>query len=168
MRRESSETKVHRTRCTSGILPPETAGKREIMQKKDRTESAKNDSTVEGNQQHFMFEGLHFDRVIAHGGSSFISTRRVLEARMGTSVNFIDLAIVPSSSDIGVHTHTEDNEEIYIIISGQGEMMVDGETLRVSPGHVVVNRPGGTHSLKNTGDTDLRLVVIEVSASLPT
>jgi mannose-6-phosphate isomerase-like protein (cupin superfamily) len=55
-----------------------------------------------------------------------------------------------------------DNQEIYIIVSGQGTMRVEDFEFPVGPGHVILNRPGGTHALKNTGETDLRLVVIEV------
>jgi quercetin dioxygenase-like cupin family protein len=32
----------------------------------------------------------------------------------------------------------------------------------ICPGDVILNRPGGSHGLKNTGDQDLRIVVIEV------
>ena len=113
-------------------------------------------------KRHFAFENTPLDSVFAHGGSRPILTRRVLEAKMGTAVNFIDFTIVPAGSDIGVHTHSHDNEEMYIIISGQGEMDVNGQRSLVGPGHVIINRPGGSHGLKNTGDTDLYMVVIEV------
>ncbi|KMO43567.1 hypothetical protein VQ03_07715 [Methylobacterium tarhaniae] len=89
-----------------------------------------------------------------------ILTSRVVGAT--GSVNFIDLTVVPSGSDIGVHTHADDNEEIYVVVSGTATMMVDGRRIAVSAGDVVVNRPGGTHGLWNTGAEELRLVVIEV------
>lgn len=127
---------------------------------------SQNESTGMVEKRHFTFENMHFDNVIAHGGSQPILTRRVLEAKMRTSVNFIDFTIVPVGSDIGLHTHSCDNEEIYIIISGCGEMEVDGQPSPVGPGHVIVNRPGGTHGLKNTGDTDLHMVVIEVPVTV--
>ncbi len=123
--------------------------------------SAKNGETLD-ERQHFMFENILFDKVIAHGGNHLILTRRVLESHTGSAINFIDLTVVPPGADIGVHTHTNANEEIYIIISGQGDMKLDGREFTVGPGHVVVNPPGGAHGLKNTGNTDLRLVVIEV------
>ncbi len=121
-----------------------------------------NESIDSIEKRHFTFEDIAFDNVIAHGGHRPILTRRVLEAKMGTAINFLDFTILPAGSDIGVHTHDHDNEEMYIIISGQGEMEVDGQRSSVGPGHVIVNRPGGTHGLKNTGRTDLYMVVIEV------
>ena len=115
-------------------------------------------------KQHFTFEDTVFNKEIAHFGSDLILTKRVLQSS-DLGANFVDLTIVPVGSDIGLHTHEMDNQEIYIIISGQGTMRVEDSEFPVGPGHVVVNRPGGTHALKNTGDMDLKLVVIEVPES---
>jgi mannose-6-phosphate isomerase-like protein (cupin superfamily) len=114
------------------------------------------------HEQHFWFESLNYERVIAHDGGQPILFKRVAEQARGSACNFIDLSIIPAGADIGLHTHAPDNEEIYIIISGRGLMHQDGKEFEVGPGHVIVNRPGGTHGLTNTGDADLRLVVVEV------
>ena len=111
---------------------------------------------------HFVFENISFDRVVAHEGNGCILTRRVLDASGGCAANFIDLTVIPPGCDIGLHTHADDNEEIYVIVCGSGEMSVDGRQIEVGPGHVIVNRPGGTHGLRNNGVSDLRLVVVEV------
>lgn len=110
--------------------------------------------------RHYSFSDTVLEEVRAHGGMRSILTSRVVGAT--GSVNFIDLTVVPSGSDIGVHTHADDNEEIYVVVSGTATMMVDGRRIAVSAGDVVVNRPGGTHGLWNTGAEELRLVVIEV------
>ena len=65
---------------------------------------------------------------------------------------------------IGLHTHNMDEEEFYLILEGEGTMHRDGLTFLVRPGDLVRNRPGGTHSLVNTGSTDLKLIVFEVAA----
>ena len=51
--------------------------------------------------------------------------------------------------------HILDHEEMYLILSGVGEMNLDGETVAVCSGdHLVV--PGGVvQSLRNTGETPL-------------
>jgi mannose-6-phosphate isomerase-like protein (cupin superfamily) len=105
---------------------------------------------------------LAYEQVIAHDGSRPIFFKRVAERARGSACNFIDFSIVPPGADIGLHRHGMDNEEIYVVISGRGIMHLDGQEFEVGPGHVMVNRPGGTHALKNTGETDLRLVVVEV------
>jgi mannose-6-phosphate isomerase-like protein (cupin superfamily) len=116
--------------------------------------------------QHFAFESLQFAEVLAHSGRRPILFKRVLERT--ERYHFVDLSIVPPGADIGIHTHTADNEEFYVIVSGEGLMHLDGATFPVGPGHVIINRPGGTHGLVNTGTTPLRLVVFELpSGSRP-
>ncbi len=114
----------------------------------------------------FSFSDVDLEAVVAHGGDRSILTRRVLDETESNSCNFIDLTIVPPGSDIGVHTHSCDNEEIYVFLSGAGTMFVDGQSIAVGPGDVIVNRPGGTHGFRNTGTAEVRLVVIEVPVQL--
>jgi mannose-6-phosphate isomerase-like protein (cupin superfamily) len=110
------------------------------------------------------FESVHLRPATAHEGTRPILCNRAIAKADGSACNFVDFAIVPTGADIGIHTHERDNEEIYIVISGRGMMHLDGEDFEIGPGHVVVNRPGGTHGLRNTGREELRLIVIEVPA----
>jgi mannose-6-phosphate isomerase-like protein (cupin superfamily) len=109
------------------------------------------------------FGDCPFERVRAHGGEREISFARVVE-RDGGSIRFIDLSVLGPGADIGRHTHEADNEELYVVVSGKGWMTLDNREFEVGPGDVVINRPGGTHALKNIGSEDLRIVVIEVEA----
>ena len=43
-------------------------------------------------------------------------------------------------------------------------MRVENEDVEVGPGDVIVNPPGGTHGLANTGVEPLRMVVLDVNA----
>ena len=112
--------------------------------------------------RHFTFESLDFSRVIAHGGAGEIQFKRVVTGGGERAYNFLDMSIVPPGSEIGRHTHSSDNEELYIVITGRGRMQLDTQEFDVGPGHVIINGAGGTHGLRNIGDTDLRLVVIEM------
>ncbi len=98
----------------------------------------------------------------AHGGDSPILCDRVLEHGALSACRFVDLVEVPVGAEIGLHTHEDEAEELYVIICGAGSMQLDGNDLVVAGGDVVVNRPGGTHGLRNTGTEPLKLVVIEV------
>ena len=111
----------------------------------------------------YNFEDCSFERVRAHGGAREISFARVL-ARSRGSIRFIDLSVLGPGADIGCHTHSRDNEELYVIVSGKGLMTLDGEEFEVGPGDVVLNRPGGTHGLRNIAGEELRIVVIEVES----
>jgi mannose-6-phosphate isomerase-like protein (cupin superfamily) len=113
--------------------------------------------------RHYRFARSRFERVRAHGGAREISFARVLQRARGP-LRFIDLSVLAPGADIGHHTHTDDNEELYVVIEGRGLMSLDGEEFEVQPGDVILNRPGGSHGLRNTGHSELRIVVIEVDA----
>ncbi len=114
--------------------------------------------------QWFRFDRAAFVRTIAHAGTREISVARVLEGGRG-ALRFIDLTVLEPGADIGLHTHELDNEELYIVLSGRGWMTLDDRAFEIGPGHVVLNRPGGAHALKNIGQEELRIVVIEVEAN---
>ena len=112
----------------------------------------------------YRFHEADLKPTFAHGGGAPVRSARVLERSQSTGCNFVDLVVVPPGAEIGVHAHGCDDEEIYVVIEGTGCMLLDGESLRVGPGDVLVNRPGGTHGLINPSCLPLRLVVIDVRA----
>jgi mannose-6-phosphate isomerase-like protein (cupin superfamily) len=65
-------------------------------------------------------------------------------------------ALKPGSA-IGYHEQKED--EIYYVISGRGEMTLDGRTFEVAPGTAVLTRPGSAHGLKQVGTEDLVILI---------
>ena len=75
--------------------------------------------------------------------------------------HFVDYAVLPPGSSIGLHEHGDD-EELYFILEGEGMMTVDEECRRVRKGDLILNRPGGTHGLKNDSDQALSILVVEV------
>ncbi len=110
----------------------------------------------------FAFADGLFHTSHAHGGAAPIQSRRVAESATGSACNWIDLVIVPPGADIGEHAHGTGDEETYVIIEGRGHMRVDGESMAVGPGDVIINRPGGTHALINDGPAEMKLVVVDV------
>ena len=65
-------------------------------------------------------------------------------------------ALKPGSG-IGLHEQKED--EIYYVLSGRGQMTLDGKTVDVTPGTAVLTRTGSTHSLKQVGSEDLVIMI---------
>ncbi|MFP4106359.1 MAG: cupin domain-containing protein [Phycisphaerae bacterium] len=72
---------------------------------------------------------------------------------------FVHDSIVDPGVTIGEHTHTDD-EEIYFIASGSGTMRIDGKDQPVAAGDICITRPGHSHSLENTGQVPMHLIVI--------
>jgi mannose-6-phosphate isomerase-like protein (cupin superfamily) len=77
-----------------------------------------------------------------------------------TKLEFLNYTILPSGTTIGIHQHG-DNEELYIVLEGNGVMTVDGESRDVCAGDVIVNKPFGSHGIINNSNQDLKLLVFE-------
>lgn len=108
------------------------------------------------------------ERVTAHGGDGQIEFCRLVESgALAGGVNFIDHAVLPPGVSIGRHRHAVDEEELYLVLSGEGVMWRDGAEFAVQRGDLVRNPPGGAHGLRNTGDGPLELFVIELTTTKP-
>lgn len=59
-----------------------------------------------------------------------------------------------------LHSH-KTHEEVYVILSGQGEYQVDGEVFPVEEGNVVRVSPAGVRALRNSGDSDMVMMCIQ-------
>ena len=65
--------------------------------------------------------------------------------------DFIDRVTVLPGSTVGYHKHGA-NEEMYIILSGEAEMTIEGEVQMVGAGDMVLNPPYGSHGLVNKSE----------------
>lgn len=59
--------------------------------------------------------------------------------------------------------HHHENEQCYMVITGSGEMEIDGESATIGAGDTVFIASNSVHSLVNTGQTPL----IYISAASP-
>ena len=65
--------------------------------------------------------------------------------------------VLHPGSAIGYHLQKED--EVYYIITGTGEMQMNGKSFPVKAGDAVLTRPGSSHGLKQTGKGDLVIII---------
>jgi mannose-6-phosphate isomerase-like protein (cupin superfamily) len=65
--------------------------------------------------------------------------------------------VLHPGSAIGYHLQKED--EVYYIISGTGEMQMNGKTFPVKAGDAILTRPGSSHGLKQVGKDDLVIII---------
>ena len=92
---------------------------------------------------------------IAHGGAV---AQMILDQRILKEIGF--LAIAKLEKGRRIEAHVDPMEEIYFIWTGEGEMSVDEETRHVVPGDAVWVPTGSSHSLENSGETDLIILVV--------
>jgi len=92
---------------------------------------------------------------IAHGGAV---AQMVLDRRVLTEIGFLACATLEIGKEI--EAHVDPMEEIYFVMSGEGEMTVGEDSKHVVPGDAIWIPPGSSHSLLNTGRTELFILVV--------
>jgi mannose-6-phosphate isomerase-like protein (cupin superfamily) len=92
---------------------------------------------------------------LAHGGAI---AQMILDRRTLQEIGF--LAIATLSPGKKIEAHVDPMEEIYFVLSGSGEMVVDDEKRKVGPGDATWIPAGSSHSLLNNGDEDLVILVV--------
>lgn len=60
------------------------------------------------------------------------------------------------------HSH-KNNEELHIILKGEGVIEVDGEEVTIKEGSVMNIKPQGVRLIKNTSNEDLVIVIIQTA-----
>lgn len=77
-------------------------------------------------------------------------------------VQMINWAQLPVGSSFRTHYH-EDMEEIFLLTEGLAEMKVGQQVIAMQPGDTVVVSPKEVHQMTNTGDCDVRYIVVGIS-----
>jgi mannose-6-phosphate isomerase-like protein (cupin superfamily) len=99
----------------------------------------------------------------SHGGTGPVDLYEVWsKADFNSDIDFIDRVVVPPATTVGYHQHG-DNEEMYILLNGEGLMTIDGNEVAVKRGDMILNAPGGKHGLVNNSNKDIDLLVIQIS-----
>ncbi len=118
-------------------------------------------------RNHYTFSDRHFEDTVAHNGIGTIKTARAADKGEYAGINFIDLTDIPPGHSIGVHRHDNDDQELYVVISGHGRMNLGNTQFPVGPGDVIVNSVGGSHGLTNNGSETIRIVVVDIPVETP-
>jgi mannose-6-phosphate isomerase-like protein (cupin superfamily) len=92
---------------------------------------------------------------IAHGGAV---AQMILDQRILKEIGFLAMAKLERGRTI--EAHIDPMEEIYFILSGEGEMTVDTESRPVHPGDAIWVPAGSSHSLTNSGTEDCIILVV--------
>jgi quercetin dioxygenase-like cupin family protein len=97
-----------------------------------------------------------------HSGKGVGKNARVFDASdFDTPLRFINYVELEPGATIGVHRHGA-NEEVYVVLAGNGVMIVNEERRAVKTGDIIVNKPGWEHGIENTSSERLAILVFEV------
>lgn len=91
-----------------------------------------------------------------HNGGGNSTAHNFFAAAKDCKLVFRKRILHPGAA-IGYHLQKED--EIYYIVSGTGEMKMNGETFPVKAGDGILTRPGSSHGLTQTGKDDLVVII---------
>ena len=91
-----------------------------------------------------------------HGGGGRTIGYSFFKKTPNLKLVFRKRALKPGSA-IGYHLQKED--EIYYVLSGRGEMTIDGKSFEMKAGDAVLTRPGASHGLKQVGAEDLVILI---------
>jgi mannose-6-phosphate isomerase-like protein (cupin superfamily) len=87
-------------------------------------------------------------RSAIRGGQGEAHALEYLSAGEMAGVEFLSVLTLEPGASIGVHEHP-DTEELYLILAGEGEGVLDGESFPVAAGDAWLTRAGHSHGLRN-------------------
>jgi mannose-6-phosphate isomerase-like protein (cupin superfamily) len=87
-----------------------------------------------------------------------------LQHLLGSSGLEVSLNVVPPGKGIPfLHRHVE-NDEVYLVVGGRGQFLVDGECVDVEEGSALRLRPAGARAWRNNSDAPLYFLCIQYRA----
>lgn len=91
-----------------------------------------------------------------HNGGGNTTGHSFFKNAKNSKLQFTKRIMHPGSA-IGYHLQKE--EEIYYIVSGTGEMSMNGSIFKVEAGDAILTLPGSSHGLKQVGEEDLVVII---------
>ena len=91
-----------------------------------------------------------------HNGGGETTAYPFFSKAVDFNIVFRKRTLHPGSS---IGYHLQEKNEIYYIVSGNGEMTINGKSFTVSAGDAVLTRPGNWHGLKPLKGSELSLII---------
>jgi quercetin dioxygenase-like cupin family protein len=118
------------------------------------------------NDSIFLIDTDASERVLyrgMHGGVGTIEMKRFFSHQPPGPVRFLVYSIPPGASE-GDHMHQIGFDEFYYIISGRGEMQIDGNLIPVNAGDHIFTPFNVAHGIKNISSSeDLKVFLTAVN-----
>jgi mannose-6-phosphate isomerase-like protein (cupin superfamily) len=75
------------------------------------------------------------------------------------------LMSIPAGEEIGLETHPAD--QTTFIVSGDAQVVIDGESTKAGPNHMVIVPKGSEHNIVNKGKGELKLFSVYAPPAEP-
>lgn len=76
----------------------------------------------------------------------------------------MSLNVLPPGKGIPILHKHERNDEVYVVLQGRGQFLVDGEVIDVSEGSVLRIAPNGVRAWRNNSDAPMYFLCIQYRA----
>jgi quercetin dioxygenase-like cupin family protein len=97
-----------------------------------------------------------------HDGGGTTTGYLFFEKVPNPAIGFRKRVLHPGSA-IGYHPHDGSEpglgDEVYYVVSGRGELTLDGKKQEIGPGTAVLTRLGSSHGLRQIGSEDLVVIL---------
>lgn len=98
-----------------------------------------------------------------HGGDGLTVASPFFQDAPGLGI-VVRQRVLHVGASIGMHAHGKD--EVYYVVSGRAELILDGKAHLLTPGMAVLTRDGSRHSVRQIGESDLVLLILYAAKGL--
>jgi mannose-6-phosphate isomerase-like protein (cupin superfamily) len=92
------------------------------------------------------------------------SGKLFLQDLLGSAGLEVSLNVVPPGKGMPLLHRHQQNDEVYIVIGGRGQFLVDGESIDVAEGSVIRMSPPAARAWRNNTDAPLYFLCIQYRA----
>ena len=89
-----------------------------------------------------------------------VRDRKLVYPETGFPTRSLIMGIVEVDPGCRAPAHRHNCEEVYYVLDGRGEVVSDGVPHAFEAGDAVYNAPNSVHTVRNTGEERLRLLVV--------
>ncbi|HZD70213.1 MAG TPA: dimethylsulfonioproprionate lyase family protein [Actinomycetes bacterium] len=89
-----------------------------------------------------------------------VRDRKLVYPETGFATRSLVMGIVEVQPGCRAPAHRHNCEEVYYVMQGRGEVVSDGVSHPLEAGDAVYNAPNCVHTVRNTGEQTLRLLVV--------
>ncbi len=100
------------------------------------------------------------NRINMRGGAGAVKLEHWFKPEnFGAKIRLCTRMTLEPGASIGQHTH-EAEDEIYLVLSGAGQILENGEWVPIRTGDAILTGKGGTHGVENTGSEPLVIAAV--------